>query len=118
MGGRFFGLVRSAVQRKNSTSTRNSGQWTVAGVLSVPGACTASKKSDRARPEPRPPILRTLCRKALKGRPTMLSSPQTASASLPAPGGNSSQSQRADDLAYQAVTVAAILLLLASLWVF
>jgi len=46
----------------------------------------------------------------------MLSSPQTAS--LPAPGGDSSPSQRADDLAYQAVTVAAILLLLASLWVF
>ena len=48
----------------------------------------------------------------------MLSSPQTASASLPASGGGSSPSQKADDLAYQAVTVAAILLLLASLWVF
>jgi hypothetical protein len=48
----------------------------------------------------------------------MLSSPQTASATLPAPAGGSSQSRRADDLTYQAVTVAAILLLLASLWVF
>ena len=112
----FFGLGRSAVQRKNSASTRKIRQLTVAGVFSVPGVCTASKESDRARPEPRPPILRTFCRKALKGRPTMLSSPQTAS--LPAPGGDSSPSQRADDLAYQAVTVAAILLLLASLWVF
>jgi hypothetical protein len=48
----------------------------------------------------------------------MLSSPQTASASLPAPGGGSSQPRKADDLAYQAVTVAAMLLVLASLWVF
>jgi hypothetical protein len=55
---------------------------------------------------------------ALKGRPKMLSSPQTASASLSAPARRSPQSRRADDLAYQAVTVAAILLVLASLWVF
>jgi hypothetical protein len=48
----------------------------------------------------------------------MLSSPQTASATLPAPAGSSAASRRADDLAYQAVTVAAILLLLGSLWVF
>jgi hypothetical protein len=59
-----------------------------------------------------------LCRKAWKGRPMVLSSPQTASASMPAPAGGTTHSRRADDLTYQAVTVAAILLLLASLWVF
>ncbi|MGD0789106.1 MAG: hypothetical protein ABR898_14070 [Terracidiphilus sp.] len=48
----------------------------------------------------------------------VLSSPQTASASMPAPAGGTTHSRRADDLTYQAVTVAAILLLLASLWVF
>ena len=37
---------------------------------------------------------------------------------MPASEAGSSQIQRADDLTYQAVTVAAILLLLASLWVF
>jgi hypothetical protein len=37
---------------------------------------------------------------------------------MSAPAGGSTQSRKADDLTYQAVTVAAILTLLASLWVF
>jgi hypothetical protein len=48
----------------------------------------------------------------------MLSSSQTASTTMPASEAGSSQPRSADDLTYQAVTVAAILLLLASLWVF
>jgi hypothetical protein len=48
----------------------------------------------------------------------MQSSPQISFASVPAPADSRNQSQRADDLAYQAVTVASILVLLASLWVF
>jgi hypothetical protein len=48
----------------------------------------------------------------------MQSSPQTASASLQASDEEFTPSRRADDLTYQFVTVAAILLLLASLWVF
>ena len=48
----------------------------------------------------------------------MQSSPKTASTSMPAPAAGSTQSRKAEDLTYQAVTVAAILLLLASLWVF
>jgi hypothetical protein len=48
----------------------------------------------------------------------MQSSPETSFASVPAPADSRNQSRRAEDLAYQAVTVAAILLLLASLWVF
>jgi hypothetical protein len=48
----------------------------------------------------------------------MVSSQQTASDSMPAPAEGLAQSRRADDLTYQAVTVAAILMLLASLWVF
>lgn len=48
----------------------------------------------------------------------MQSSPTTASTFTPATTGGSTQSRRAEDLTYQAVTVAAILLLLGSLWVF
>jgi hypothetical protein len=48
----------------------------------------------------------------------MLSSQQSASDSLSAPAEGLTQSRTADDLTYQAVTVAAIVLLLASLWVF
>jgi hypothetical protein len=48
----------------------------------------------------------------------MLSSPQSAySCIAPAKAGAASSPKR-DEVAYQAVTVAAILLLLASLWVF
>jgi hypothetical protein len=46
----------------------------------------------------------------------MLSSRQSASDSLPAPA--EGLTRTSDDLTYQAVTVVAILLLLASLWVF
>jgi hypothetical protein len=48
----------------------------------------------------------------------MLSSPQSASTTMPASEAGPSQPRRADDLTYQAVTVAAILLLLVTLWVF
>jgi hypothetical protein len=48
----------------------------------------------------------------------MQSSPKTASTFVPAPTAGSTQSRKAEDLTYQAVTVAAILLLLGSLWVF
>ncbi|HEY1159883.1 MAG TPA: hypothetical protein VGE83_04590 [Terracidiphilus sp.] len=48
----------------------------------------------------------------------MQSSSQSAYSSPPAPSGVSGESRKAEDLTYQAVTVAAILLLLGSLWVF
>jgi len=48
----------------------------------------------------------------------MQSSPQNASISLPARADASRQSRKTEDLMYQALTVAAILLLLGSLWVF
>jgi hypothetical protein len=48
----------------------------------------------------------------------MQSSPQNAPASLQVQGNASKQARKADDLTYQVLTVAAILLLLGSLWVF
>ena len=48
----------------------------------------------------------------------MHSLPQTASTSLPALRGAPSRSRRAEDLAYQSLTLAAMVLLLAGLWVF
>lgn len=48
----------------------------------------------------------------------MQSSPQSASVSMRAPSGEIERSLQNDDLIYQTVTVAAILLVLASLWVF
>jgi hypothetical protein len=48
----------------------------------------------------------------------MSSSTQSAENSLPQADGKELQSLKRADLTYQAVTVAAILLLLASLWVF
>jgi hypothetical protein len=48
----------------------------------------------------------------------MHSLPQTAFDSLPALQGTSPGSRRAEELAYQSLTVAAMLLLLGSLWVF
>jgi len=48
----------------------------------------------------------------------MLSSPQSASTCLPSANAAVAPSPERDEVAYQAVTVAAILLLLASLWVF
>jgi hypothetical protein len=48
----------------------------------------------------------------------MHSHPQSASNSLPAAQGTSRGSRRAEDLVYQSLTVAAVLLLLGSLWVF
>jgi hypothetical protein len=46
------------------------------------------------------------------------SSTQSATNSFTQPGAGSLQSQKRDDLNYQVVTVAAILLVLATLWVF
>ena len=48
----------------------------------------------------------------------MQPAPQIASTSLPALTGVFTQFLRREDLAYQAMTVAAILVLLCSLWVF
>ncbi len=48
----------------------------------------------------------------------MESYPQSATVSVPAPGGADLKALKRDDVAYQAVTVAAMLLLLGSLWVF
>ena len=48
----------------------------------------------------------------------MQPSPQTASISMPAPPVEQARSGQTEDWVYQAVTVAAILLVLGSLWVF
>jgi hypothetical protein len=48
----------------------------------------------------------------------MQTSPQSAYAPVPAASGRSTSSTRSEDLVYQAVTIAAILLLLGSVWVF
>ena len=56
-----------------------------------------------------------------KGRLTMHTLPQTASDTLPAPQeafAEAGKRRNAEDLAYQGLTVAAIVLLLCSLWVF
>jgi hypothetical protein len=54
----------------------------------------------------------------MKGRPAMQTSPQAASISMPAFTGGRAHSLHPEDLAYQAMTVAAVLLVLGSLWVF
>ena len=48
----------------------------------------------------------------------MQSSPQSANPCLPPAAAGETQSRKREDLAYQAVTVAAILLVLCSVWVF
>jgi hypothetical protein len=48
----------------------------------------------------------------------MQPSPQSASASLPAVSSRIDSSRQPEDLVYQAMTVAAILMVLTSLWVF
>jgi hypothetical protein len=48
----------------------------------------------------------------------MQPSPQSAAVSIPASAGGIEVSSQRDDWVYQAVTVAAILLVLGSLWVF
>jgi len=53
-----------------------------------------------------------------KGRLTMQPSPQTTFTSIPAPVGGRTRSRRTEDLVYQAVTIAAILMVLGSLWIF
>jgi hypothetical protein len=61
--------------------------------------------------------LRTLERK-VEGRHTLVSIPQSASNCLSPEEAGAAPSPKRDEVAYQAVTVAAILLLLGSLWVF
>jgi hypothetical protein len=68
--------------------------------------------------EPEPQSTVPLCCKPLKGRPRMQSSPQNAPASLQVGGDAPTQSRKTEDLTYQVLTVAAIVLLLGSLWVF
>jgi hypothetical protein len=60
--------------------------------------------------------LRTPCRKALKGRPKMRPFLQAASISMPPPTGRQRRHWQTEDLVYQGVTVAAILLVLGSLF--
>jgi len=48
----------------------------------------------------------------------MQSSPQSAPTCLPSAAAAETQTRKREDLAYQAVTVAAILLILCSVWVF
>jgi hypothetical protein len=55
---------------------------------------------------------------AEKGRLAMQPSPQSASVSVHASPGEIERSFHNDDLIYQVVTIAAILLVLGSLWVF
>jgi len=60
----------------------------------------------------------TFCQKALKGRPTMQSSPEFLSAAPPGSTDGKEQPQRPADWLYKGLTIAAMLLLLGSLWVF
>ena len=48
----------------------------------------------------------------------MQSSPQSATSTLPPPDGGLAQCRRCSYIAYQAVTIAAILLVLVTVWVF
>ncbi len=48
----------------------------------------------------------------------MQTSPQSACTQLPTASGRLTETRRSEDLVYQAVTVAAILMLLGSVWVF
>jgi hypothetical protein len=48
----------------------------------------------------------------------MQTTSQTAPARTPAPTSNADKARRVEDLTYQALTIAAALLLLGSLWIF
>jgi hypothetical protein len=54
----------------------------------------------------------------MKGRPTMQLTPQTASLSMPASIAGIEDRRQREDWVYQGFTVAAILMVLGSLWVF
>jgi hypothetical protein len=56
--------------------------------------------------------------KEQKGRFAMHLSPPTASSSVPSPAGGIQRPRQTEDRTYRAVTVAAILLVLGSLWMF
>jgi hypothetical protein len=57
--------------------------------------------------------------RSMKGRPTMPTSSLTAStSSLPAHAGASEHSRQMEERVYQGFTIAAILLVLGSMWVF
>jgi hypothetical protein len=62
--------------------------------------------------------IRIFCLKAQKGRFAMKLFPPTASSSVPSPAGGIEYSRQAEDRTYKVATVAAILLLLGSLWMF
>jgi hypothetical protein len=64
-----------------------------------------------------PTRLRNLAARRRKAGP-MQSSPQSAPTGLPSAAAAETQSRKREDLAYQAVTIAAILLILCSVWVF
>jgi hypothetical protein len=54
----------------------------------------------------------------MKGRPAMQNYSPTASFPMETPPGEQRLSRKTEDLVYQGFTVAAILLVLASLWIF
>jgi hypothetical protein len=108
MGLRFTGIGRYEVQCHNLQES--------AFLLSIPGGHAASKFSNAGKPV----TLFNLnsCRTAEKGRRTMRTSLQSASTSLPALTGAFAKPRRRGDLAYQAMTIVAMLVLLCSRWVF
>ena len=61
---------------------------------------------------------RTHFRKQLKGGPAMQTSSPSASPQLPQTSPEAANTYRKEDLVYQVVTVAAILLVLCTLWLF
>jgi hypothetical protein len=67
--------------------------------------------------EQAPSRLRNLAARRRKAG-TMQSSPQSAPTCLSSAAAAETQTRKREDLAYQAVTVAAILLILCSVWVF
>jgi hypothetical protein len=62
--------------------------------------------------------MRIFCFKAQKGRFAMQSFFSTASGSVPSPVAGNESPRQTEDRTYRAVTVAAILLVLGSLWMF
>jgi len=82
---------------------------------------SASKKVNRKirlALEPSRVHRRTPCRTQQKGGPAMQPSPQSASTQLPQTSPEAANAYRKEDLVYQVVTVAAILLVLCTLWLF
>jgi hypothetical protein len=80
------------------------------------GESTPSNGSEKKGTSPQPVSYR--CREAEKGGSTMQPSSQSASSSFPGASGPFGSSRRSEDLAYQVVTIASILMLLGGLWAF